>query len=137
MITMKERFNRFMIGRNGNDQLNLFLLISALVLLFAGTFFGGLFRAVFRTLAIALIVLVYIRMFSKDVYKRQEENTRYLNARYRLFAKLKAVKERWVQRKDYKFFHCPSCHAVLRVPKGWGKIKIMCRKCGNSFIGKS
>ena len=113
---MKERFNRFMIGRNGNDQLNLFLLISALVLLFAGTFFGGLFRAVFRTLAIALIVLVYIRMFSKDVYKRQEENTRYLNARYRLFAKLKAV---------------------LRVPKGRGKIKIMCRKCGNSFIGKS
>ena len=134
---MKERFNRFMIGRNGNDQLNLFLLISALVLLFAGTFFGGLFRAVFRTLTIALIVLVYIRMFSKDVYKRQEENTRYLNARYRLFAKLKAVKERWVQRKDYKFFHCPSCHAVLRVPKGRGKIKIMCRKCGNSFIGKS
>ena len=134
---MKERFNRFMIGRNGNDQLNLFLLISALVLLLAGTFFGGLFRAVFRTLAIVVIVLVYIRMFSKDVYKRQEENTRYLNARYRLFAKLKAVKERWVQRKDYKFFHCPSCHAVLSVPKGRGKIKIMCRKCGNSFIGKS
>ena len=134
---MKERFNRFMIGRNGNDQLNLFLLISALVLLLAGTFFGGLFRAVFRTLAIVVIVLVYIRMFSKDVYKRQEENTRYLNARYRLFAKLKAVKERWVQRKDYKFFHCPSCHAVLRVPKGRCKIKNMCRKCGNSFIGKS
>ena len=51
--------------------------------------------------------------------------------------KLKALKERWVQRKDFKFFQCPSCHAVLRVPSGRGKIKIVCRKCGNTFIGKS
>ena len=134
---MKERFTKFMIGRNGNDQLNLFLLISGAALLVLGTLCGGFFQTAFRILALALIVLVYFRMFSKDVYKRQGENTRYLNARYRLFAKLKALKERWVQRKDYKFFHCPSCHAVLRVPKGRGKIKIMCRKCGNSFIGKS
>ena len=115
---MKERFTKFMVGRNGNDQLNLFLLILGAVLLFAGAFFGGFLRTVFRTLAIVVIILVYVRMFSRDVYKRQEENTRYLNARYRLFAKLKAIKERWVQRKDYKFFHCPSCHAVLRVSKG-------------------
>ena len=134
---MKERFTNFMIGRNGNDQLNLFLLGMGAVLLLLGAFSGGLIHSLFRIAALALIVLVYFRMFSKDVYKRREENTKYLNMRYRLFARLKAVKERWVQRKDYKFFHCPSCKAVLRVPKGRGKIKIVCRKCGNSFIGKS
>ena len=88
-------------------------------------------------LTLVLLVLVYFRMFSKDLPKRSEENSRYLQIRYRIFAKLKALKERWVQRKDFKFFQCPSCHAVLRVPRGRGKIKIVCRKCGNTFIGKS
>ena len=134
---MRERFARFMIGRNGNDQLNLFLLILCAVFLILGAFTGGILQALFRVLMLLLMGLVYFRMFSKDVYKRREENSRYLNLRYQVFAKLKALKERWVQRKDYKFFHCPSCHAVLRVPKGRGKIKIVCRKCGNSFIGKS
>ena len=134
---MRERFVRFMAGRNGNDQLNAFLLGAAAALLIAGIFFGGVFQSLLRTLAFVLLILTYFRMFSKNVYKRQEENGKYLRIRYRIFAKLKALKERWVQRKDYKFFHCPSCHAVLRVPRGRGKIQIVCRKCGNTFIGKS
>lgn len=56
---------------------------------------------------------------------------------YRLFKKLKGYKEMFVQRKDYKFFTCPYCRAMLRVPRGRGKIKIVCKKCGSSFIGKS
>ena len=134
---MKERITRFMIGRNGNDQLNLFLLISSVVLLIAGSFTGGILRGIFRLAAFVLLAFTYYRMLSKNVYKRREENGKYLQIRYRVFAKLKALKERWVQRKDYKFFQCPSCHAVLRVPRGRGKIKIVCRKCGNTFIGKS
>lgn len=126
-----------MIGRNGNDQLNLFLLVSSVVLLVAGSFAGGIIRSVFRLVALVLLAFTYYRMLSKDVYKRREENGKYLQIRYRVFAKLKALKERWVQRKDYKFFQCPSCRAVLRVPRGRGKIKIVCRKCGNTFIGKS
>ena len=50
---------------------------------------------------------------------------------------LKMLHERWVQRKDYKFFTCPSCRTTLRVPRGHGKIKIVCTKCGNSFTGKT
>lgn len=137
---MKERFRRFMIGRNGNDQLNAFLLIAAAVLLLMGSLFrflGGAVLSILRTLAFALVIVIYFRMFSKDIYKRQEENGKYLRIRYKAFAKLKALKERWVQRKDYKFFYCPSCHAVLRVPRGRGKIRIVCRKCGNTFTGKS
>lgn len=126
-----------MIGRNGNDQLNLFLLISSVVLLIVGSFTGGILRGIFRLAAFLLLAFTHYRMLSKNVYKRREENGKYLQIRYRVFAKLKALKERWVQRKDYKFFQCPSCHAVLRVPRGRGKIKIVCRKCGNTFIGKS
>ncbi len=134
---MKERFARFMVGRNGNDQLNVFMLGMSLGLLIAGIFFGDAVRGVLRLLALAILILVYFRMFSRNIFKRQEENGKYLRIRYQVFAKLKTLKERWVQRKDYKFFRCQSCHAVLRVPRGKGKIKIVCRKCGNTFIGKS
>ena len=134
---MKERFTRFMIGRNGNDQLNVFLLVVAVIFLLLGSFFGSVLNTVLRTIAFALIIVIYFRMFSKDIYKRRDENGKYLRIRLKIFSKLKALKERWVQRKDYKFFTCPSCKAVLRVPRGRGKIKIVCRKCGNTFLGKS
>ena len=52
-------------------------------------------------------------------------------------AKGRVLRERWKQRKDYKFFSCPSCRAVMRVPRGRGKIRIVCHKCGNTFTGKS
>lgn len=137
-MKFKERFYRFMAGRNGNDQLNAFLLGAALVLVVLGAFIKkGAVKSFVSLLIFALIAFIYYRMLSKDVYKRREENGRYMRARYALFGKLKTVKERWVQRKDYKFFTCPECKASLRVPKGHGKIKIVCRKCGNTFIGKS
>ena len=36
-------------------------------------------------------------------------------------------------RNTYKFFRCPSCHALLRVPRGKGVLELTCRKCGNRF----
>ena len=69
--------------------------------------------------------------------RRSDENARYFRIRERVLSALRVRKEQWVQRKDYKFFVCPACKATLRVPKGRGKIKIVCRKCGNSFMGKS
>lgn len=134
---LRDRFVRFMYGRNGNDALNSFLLIAACVLLVVSGFLKGALRSVFYTPSLILLGVSYFRMFSKNVYKRREENRKYLDLRYRLFGCLKGIKERWVQRKDYKFFSCPSCHATLRVPKGHGKIKIVCKKCGNTFTGKS
>ena len=122
-----------MAGRNGNDALNRFLLVCDLVLLLLSSFLRG----PFFLLALVLLAYIYFRMLSRSVYKRQEENGRYLRAKYKLQSRLRLIGERWKQRRDYKFFVCPSCHATLRVPKGRGKIKIVCRKCGTSFTGKS
>ncbi len=133
---MRERLARFMAGRNGNDQFNLFLLITDAVLLLVGAIFDGVGRFLYP-LAVLLLIYIYFRMFSRNVYRRREENGKYMRLRFKVSAALKVRKERWVQRKDYKFFTCPSCHTTLRVPRGQGKIKIVCRKCGSSFIGKS
>ncbi len=133
LYNSRQRTARFMAGRNGNDALNRFLLVCDLLLLLL----SSLLRGPFFLLALALLGYIYFRMLSRNVYKRQDENGRYLRAKYKLQSRLRLVGERWKQRRDYKFFVCPSCHATLRVPKGRGKIKIVCRKCGTSFTGKS
>lgn len=134
---MRERIAKFMIGRNGNDRFNMALLIAAGVCLLLGSIIRGSIGGLFSLLVLVLLVYSYFRMLSKNIYKRQEENGKYLRFRYKVVSEFNIIKERWKQRKDYKFFTCPSCHAKLRVPRGRGKIKIVCRKCGNSFEGKS
>lgn len=135
---MRERFARFMAGRNGNDQFNLFLLGVAVVLAVISAFFrSGGFGSFLSVVVLALLAYVYFRMLSRNVYRRREENGKFMRFRYDMEGRLRAAKERWVQRKDYKFFSCPSCHTNLRVPRGKGKIKIVCRKCGTSFMGRS
>lgn len=134
---MRERFARFMAGRNGNDQLNIFLLIVDLILMLLSSIFSKSIGGVLYPIVIALLVYVYFRMFSRNVYKRREENGKYMRLKYKAAAELRLFKERWIQRKYYKFFTCPSCRASLRVPRHRGKIKIVCRKCGTSFFGKT
>lgn len=132
--TMKEKIQKFMYGRYGNDDLNKFLfLVCAVFLLLAAILKSRLLELT----AVALLIWSYVRFLSKNLPKRQSENWKYVRIRGKVFVYLKNIKERFVQRKEYKFFTCPSCKAMLRVPRGRGKIKIVCRKCGNSFIGKS
>ena len=133
---MKEKIARFMAGRNGNDQLNLFLFAVDALLLLAAMLIGGRVGSGLYIAVLVLLAFIYFRSFSRNLPRRREENEKYLRLKYRLAADMKVRKEKWVQRKDYKFYTCPSCKTTLRVPRGHGKIKIVCRKCGNSFTGK-
>ena len=133
MAGVRERTAAFMVGRYGSDPLNNAILIASLVLLLLSSFVRGFFFP----FALILLGLSYFRMFSRNIYKRRDENEKYLRFRAKVVSKCNVLKERWKQRKEYKFFTCPSCHTTLRVPRGNGKIKIVCRKCGNSFFGKS
>ena len=126
-----------MTGRNGSDQLNRFLAVLAVLALVLSMILPSKIRSLFYVLFLILLVMTYYRMFSRNLYKRREENARYLQKRSQFVGNFRLLKERWIQRKDYCFFSCPSCRTTLRVPKGRGKIKIVCRKCGTSFIRKS
>ena len=133
---MREKMARFMAGRNGNDQLNLLLYALNALLLLAAMIVGGPAGRGLYIAVLALLAFIYFRTFSRNLPRRREENEKYLRLKYRLAANMKVRKEKWVQRKEYKFYTCPSCKTTLRVPRGHGKIKIVCRKCGNSFTGK-
>lgn len=134
---MKERMARFMAGRNGNDQLNLFLLVvDVILLLLAGIFSNSAGRFIYPFVFL-LLIYIYFRMFSRNVYKRREENGKFIRQKLKVTGFIHMRHERWIQRHDYKFFTCPSCKTTLRVPRGHGRIKIVCRKCGTSFEGKT
>ena len=132
-LSMREKLQRFMYGRYGNDRLNQFLMILALVCL--GLSF---FRVPFAyMIALALMVYTYYRMFSRQMGKRALENQWYLKKEMKLRGffqkKIREIK----QLKQYHIYKCPNCKQKLRVPRGRGRVAVRCRKCGTEFIKKS
>ena len=123
-----------MVGRNGADQFSRFLSYVALALIAANLF---LRRQVFWILSLLVLAYTYFRIFSKNVARRREENGRYLQLKYKLTGGVKNRVDRWKQRKEFVFFRCPDCRAMLRVPRGKGRIRVTCRKCGNAFERKT
>ena len=68
-----------MAGRYGNDQLNRAMTILSCVLLLLALLIRG--RSLSNLLwlfSVAVLVLVYLRMMSRNRYKRIAENNRYL-----------------------------------------------------------
>ncbi len=138
---MRDKLARFFAGRNGMDNYTRFLIWSSLipfiVSMFTGGVMGGIVSAVLFLFAAALLAYGYFRMLSKNVYKRQTENKKYLAAKSKITGELAFLKMRIVQRKLYKFYTCPKCRAHLRVPRGKGEITLTCSKCGHRFSGKT
>ena len=131
---MKDKFYRFMQGRYGADQLYRVMLIGGAVLVILSNF---IFEVFFLLLGWILVVLAFVRAFSKDYSRRYAENQKFLE----LTGKIRKVfgKQRYVmeQRKDYHIYTCPGCKQKIRIPRGKGKIEIRCPKCGTTFIKKS
>ena len=136
---MKDRLQKFMQGRYGLDALYHTLLIAALLC----SLFSLLtqkFVALSNLLGAAsmgLITWAVFRVLSKKFEKRYLENLYYLEWLGSMRNRIRFQKEKHRQRKDYKFFVCPTCRTNLRVPKGKGKLNITCSKCGTRFIGKT
>ncbi|MBQ1705747.1 MAG: hypothetical protein II028_07945 [Clostridia bacterium] len=134
---MKSWLQKVFAGRYGVDQLSRFLTTTAMITLLLSVFLKGTLRFFFWLLTIVILVWGYIRMFSRNTYKRRAENNAYLTLRYRLTGKITAFRQRMKQKKYYRFYKCPGCGVTTRVPKGKGKIRITCPKCGESFVRKS
>lgn len=129
-----------MMGRYGQDQLNRLLSITGLIILVVSVViarFIPLLSSVLWIAAVALIVICYWRMFSRNIAARSAENQKYLTFRYKFAVEKQRRAERAAQSKDYKFFKCPKCGVLNRIPKGKGKIEITCPRCGEKFIRKS
>ena len=134
---MREKLAKLMYGRYGVDQLGRSMLIFALVLCVLSLFVPRRLSGIIYYISLILIILMYIRMFSKNIQKRYHENNKYLSLKASFLRKFQREKEIFSQRRFYHFYRCPRCRQRIRIPRGKGRIEIRCPKCSQTFIKKS
>lgn len=136
---MREKFIKFMQGRNGVDNLSRFTMgvaFAAIILaIFAGS--GSFIGSLLDTIGLLAIVYTYYRILSKDIPKRYEENQKYLQMTEKVRIRFRREKNMMQQRKTHHIYTCPGCGQKIRIPKGKGKIEIDCPKCHTKFVKKS
>ena len=122
---------RFMYGRNGVDQLGFVTLWAAIILDVVNLFVRNqVAYSILSAVAMVLTIWMVFRMFSKNLSKRRAENAAYMNkVVYPLRQALSRSRD-----KEHKYFTCPNCRTVCRVPRGKGRIVITCPKCGAALI---
>ena len=116
----------FMVGRYGTDRLNMVILSVGLV----ASLLSVIFK--FAPVNLALFILSYGMMFwaifrtlSRQTYKRYQENRKFLQ----LMGRMKD--------REHRYFDCPKCRQMVRVPRGKGKISITCPRCREKFVKKT
>lgn len=134
MRNMVLKFQRFMVGRYGLDKLSTTLLYSGLAIVLLFTIFR---LPLISFIGWAAVIFSYYRIFSKQRTKRYQENQKFLAFKNQLTREWNKRRNRFYQRKSYKFYSCPNCHKEVRVPRHKGKIKITCPRCHEQFIKKT
>ena len=123
---LSAHLRNFMAGRYGTDRLNMVILSVGLVASLLSVLiqfapvnlvlfllsYGMMFWAIFRTL-------------SRNTYKRYQENRKFLQLTGRL------------KDREHRYFDCPKCRQMVRVPRGKGKISITCPRCREKFVKKT
>ncbi|EKQ50499.1 MULTISPECIES: hypothetical protein [unclassified Clostridium] len=127
---------KFMYGRYGGDNLSRALVALSFILLLVVNFLPRFLSSLIFIAYIPMILCIY-RIFSRNIYRRQQENYKYLRMRNSIMSWFNRKLNRTKDLKTHKYFTCPNCKQKLRVPRNQGKISVTCPKCKNSFKGKS
>ena len=134
MQKIKAALQRFMLGRRGPDELSLALLIGGFVLSILSGIRGlGLLSLV----SMAAYVFSLYRMLSRNVQKRYQENARFMGFWRTSTTRVRQFFNRLKNSKDYKYFKCPECKAMLRLPRKVGEVTVTCGKCHHAFKQKA
>jgi ribosomal protein L37AE/L43A len=127
---LKTMFRSFMAGRNGVDKLSNTLLWAGVALLVVAMLFNSY---VLNILAIAIYLAAILRIFSRNIAKRSAENRFFVTKTGNLQKAVAHRRNRFKNRKQYRYFKCPQCKSWLRVPRHAGTVKVTCGKCARQF----
>ena len=156
----------FMYGRYGLDQLSIALFVCYLLVWMIERLTNFRYLAIVTGLLILLILLralsrntakraaenqVFLRFWgkikrffggrSRNVPTWQSTDYRYqaqVQQKEAERAAKRAARQRQKdERANFRRFECPNCSQTLRVPRGKGKIRIHCPKCGTDFVKKT
>ncbi len=125
---------RFMEGRHGIDNLGMFTLLFGLILSLVATFTG---LGLLSFLGLVLYIITIFRMFSRNKEARMKENRKYVDLTSNWKTKMTQFFRRCKNRKEYKYFKCPNCKALIRVKRGSGEKTISCVRCHHQFNAKA
>ena len=116
----------FMAGRYGTDKLNMVILSVGLAVSLLSVFFRHPpVNLLLVVLSYGLMIWAIWRTLSRNTYKRYQENRKFLQM-------VDRAKDR-----NNRYFDCPKCRQLVRVPRGKGKISITCPRCQEKFIRKT
>lgn len=142
-ITMfREDMKDVMSRRCGLDELNNFIMLIGFVFVLVALFVHKR-KWIFVLIATILIMLCYIRVFSKEISKRRKENDFYMHymgttvkfVNYLIMCIKMKVKT--MQDNEYAYFVCKTCGQILRIPKGKFRVSVRCPKCNTTFVKRT
>ena len=128
--TFRERVASFMVGRYGVDRLYYFLLAICFILIVINLFADSLVISLIES---ALFAYTIYRVLSRNVYKRQQENEKFISIGEKAKKIYNLQKCKIRDRKTHVYRKCPSCKNNLRLPKQKGKHTVVCPCCKHRF----
>ncbi len=134
MQRIRAFMSRLTYGRYGSDQLGKAILYASIILLFLSFALG---IRLFQTLSIAGYAWAIFRIFSRNTAKRHAENALYLQKTGKLRTEIRQARVRFRNRRQYKYFRCPSCRIRMRLTRGCGEKSVTCPNCKNVFHVKA
>ena len=130
MGRIKEKIARYMVGRYGIDRLYYFLLAICFIIIIINTFINSVILSLTES---CLFIYAFYRVMSRNVYKRQQENEKFIKLAEKPKAFFNLTKCKIRDRKTHVYKKCPSCKNNLRLPKQKGEHTVVCPCCKHRF----
>lgn len=130
MNKLMYKMANFFQGRYGIDELYKFLFILFWIIAILSIFIRN---PIIYLLEILICIFMFYRLLSRNIYKRQSENMKYLKIRDKVKVRITLQKRKWSERKTHIYRKCPNCKAEIRLPKKKGKHVCTCPRCKKDF----
>jgi translation initiation factor 2 beta subunit (eIF-2beta)/eIF-5 len=123
-----QKLQKFMYGRYGVDDLFKFSFFIYVILVILNMFLNNLIINIAKLL---LLFIIFYRYLSKNIYKRSNENRKFLKIKKKIFSPFNNIK-RNINDKDHVYKRCHKCKKTIKLPlprkKGIKHAK--CPHCG-------
>jgi len=107
------KIQKFMYGRYVRpDELHKFLFWLYVILFIINLFLNN---KVLKVLELLIILIIFYRMFSKNIYKRNNENQKFLKIKNKLLKPFSNIR-RNIKDKNHIYKKCSKCKTVLKLP---------------------
>lgn len=130
LLQLKRKYDKLTEGKYGFDTLGRDMMILWVIIGFLNRFIRS---RIVEFAALVLPVLALLRVFSEAVYKRSNENRKYLEIREKVFQFVKIHFMMIKESKTHRYYKCKNCSSYIRVKRKKGEHYVDCPKCGKEI----